>query len=983
MVDLYISFALGGRPMDWTSQTKLAGVDEISKASFNFKQPETDSVPIRGTSFYTTRLDDPQAVYLTPEHFPVKGDGIMDDTDALQQAINKIQEKIRYGIVFIPEGRYRLSKTVHVWKGIRLIGYGQNRPVFVLGKNTPGYQEGKGKYLIHFTNDRPDEGKPIRDASPGTFYSAIGNINFEIQDGNPAAIAVRSFFAQHCYLAHIDFYTGSGRAGVEKVGNEIDDCRFFGGDFGIITTKPSPSWPFLMIDSYFEGQRIAAIETEEGGLTLVRNHFKNIPGVIVVRPDRAEELWMTDSRMEDISGPAIIISDEYNARLQINLKDVVCERAPVLAAFRQSGRQIMGPSSIYQVKDFCHGLQIEDLGYIPEIKTTSDLIPLDEAPDPALSDIPALPPCDTWVNLASLGAKGDGITDDTEVIRAAIEQHRTIYFPTGRYRVTETITMKPDTVLIGISPITTQIIITDRTPAFDGEGPPKPLLVAPKGGTNIVTGIGLNTYGINRRAVAAKWMAGPNSMMNDVRFLGGHGTHNADGSAVPVYNNNRTGDGNPDYQWDSQYWSLWITDGGGGTFKDIWTPSPYAQAGIYISNTATEGRIYAMSVEHHVRNEAILRNVSNWKIYDLQMEEESGEGWNALPLHIENSSNIIITNLYLYRISRIENPFPYGVRIKSSHDLEFRGIHVYSPNKLSYDNTIYDQTQDVEIRSREIAGLKIAGKPPQKRPVKESPVLAPGARLEKVTGGFEFIDGATVDGDGNIYFTESRWHSIYRWSETNRDLTLVSDIPISPVGLAFDKSGNLLIVTRNGSVFALNPAGSIEEMRVLSPAPAAPREGMTAILPGHRWRDYHDFLKVATERSEVHYISPDGSVFIPKCEDLRRAFSLRAAIPGQPFYGADEFGQKTYAFKVNSDGSLINPRLFAEEGELDVAVDEAGNVYVAAGYIFVYDKTGKQIEIIDVPERPACLVFGGEDRKTLYITARSSLYKVKMRFRGR
>ncbi len=961
--------------MDLSTEKKMTDTQaSITKKSASFTK--------KGASFYTARLEDPQAVYLTPEKFPVKGDGIADDTDALQQAINTIQESIRYGIVYIPEGRYRLSKTVYVWRGIRLIGYGKNRPVFVLGKDTPGYQEGEGKYMIHFACERPEEGKPIRDANPGTFYSAISNINFEIQDGNPAVIAVRSFFAQHCYLAHSDFHIGSGRAGVEKVGNEIDDCRFFGGDYGIVTTKPSPSWPFLMIDSCFEGQRIAAIETEEGGLTLVRTHFRSVPSAIVVRPDRAEELWMADSRLEDISGPAFVISDEYNARPQFNLKNVVCERVPVLASFRLSGKKIEGPSLVYQVKDFCHGLHIQELGSTPEIKTTVELMPLAEAPAYTSSDIPPLPPCETWVNLRSLGAKGDGVTDDTGVIRAAIDQYRTIYLPTGRYRVTDTITMKPDTVLIGLSPITTQLIIADKTPGFDGDGPPKALLEAPKGGTNIVTGIGLNTHGLNRRAVAAKWMAGSNSMMNDVRFLGGHGSYQPDGKPVPPYNQNRTADGNPEYQWDTQYWSLWITDGGGGTFKDIWTPSPYAQAGIYVSDTATEGRIYAASIEHHMRNEVILRNVANWKLYDIQMEEEGAESWHALPLYLENCRNITIANLYMYRIFRIQNPFPYGVRVKSCQNLEFRGIHVYSPYKLSYDNTLYDQTHDVEIRSREIARLEISGQPPRRKPVTESPVLAPGARVKKAIGGFEFIDGLTGDEAGNVYFVESRWHSIYRWSGAAGDLALVSDLPVAPVGLAFDKSGNLLIVTRKGSVLALEPNGPVEDLQVLQPAPAASREGMVAVVPGHRWRDGHDFLKVAVAPSEAHFISPDGTTFIPECQDLKRSFSLRKAVPGRVCYVADEFGQKTYAFKVNADGSLSDPQLFAEEGELDVAVDEAGNVYIAAGQIFVYEKTGKQIDIIEVPERPACLAFGDRDRQTLYIAARSSLYKVRIRYKG-
>ncbi len=158
-----------------------------------------------GASFYTVRLLDPKAVYLDSGAFPVHGDGILDDTVALQHAINAAQEATGFGIVFVPEGRYRLTHTLHVWAGIRLIGFGARRPVFVLGPNTPSYQEGEGRYMIHFTSGRPQEGQPIRDANPGTFYSALSNIDIEIGEGNPAAVGVRSHWAQHCYLAHVDF----------------------------------------------------------------------------------------------------------------------------------------------------------------------------------------------------------------------------------------------------------------------------------------------------------------------------------------------------------------------------------------------------------------------------------------------------------------------------------------------------------------------------------------------------------------------------------------------------------------------------------------------------------------------------------------------------------------------------------------------------------------------------------------------------------
>ena len=415
-----------------------------------------------------------------------------------------------------------------------------------------------------------------------------------------------------------------------------------------------------------------------------------------------------------------------------------------------------------------------------------------------------------------------------------------------------------------------------------------------------------------------------------------------------------------------------------------------------------------MSIEHHVRNEVIIRNVSNWKIYDMQMEEESAESPNALPLRIENSSNITFANLYLYRVIRMTSPYPNGVIINSSKNIEFNGIHTYSPSKFTYDNTVYDQTYNYQVRDREIARLYISGNPPIENKEINNPLIIPtGEKVEKVAEGFEFIDGATVDKKGNVYFTDSRWRQIYKWSPESQELSLVRELLVTPAALAFDQSGDLLVTANNGKVVSFNPDSAEDNLEVLKPVSPESVHAKIALIPGHRWRDEHDFLTITTYSKEnppvthssytsylayfgvnldpltEEFVSPDSSTFIPQCEDLRRTYSLREAILGYPFFMADEFGQKTYKFSVNPDGSLSNPELFAERGELGVAVDSKGNVYIPAGNIFVYDKSGKQIDEIKVPERPACVVFGGKDRSTLYITARSSLYKINTVNSGR
>src|ERR1022692_906099 len=320
------------------------------------------AVPLFASSYYSARLNDPRAIYLTPDNFPVKGDGIADDSAVLQQAINQIQEKTNQGILFVPAGRYRLTKTIYIWPGIRLIGFGTVRPTFVLAANTPGFQQGPA-YMVFFAGARrPGAHATPPDASPGTFYSAISNLDIEIQDGNPGAVGIRAHYAQHCFLAHMDFHIGSGLAGIHDGGNVAQDVHFYGGKYGIWTRKPSPGWQFTVIDASFEGQREAAIREHEAGLTLIRPQFKNVPTAISIDPQYSDELWVKDGRMENIAGPAVVVSNENNARTEINMENVVCRKVPVFAAFRESGKRVAAPAEIYEVKTFSHGLQYHDIG---------------------------------------------------------------------------------------------------------------------------------------------------------------------------------------------------------------------------------------------------------------------------------------------------------------------------------------------------------------------------------------------------------------------------------------------------------------------------------------------------------------------------------------------------------------------------------------------------------------------------------------------
>ncbi len=961
---------------------------------------------VQSQSFYPVRLEDKTAVYLSNDRFGTKGDGVADDTAAVQKAIDTVADTTRQGIVFIPEGRYRLTHTLYVWPGVRLIGYGTQRPSFVLADDTPGYQTGPS-YMVLFAGgrigeqrrgglQRPANAPPVAfpgtvppatgvvDANPGTFYSAMSNVDFEIGEGNPGAVGIRFHIAQHCFLTHMNFRIGSGMAALHDIGNEGEDLHFYGGRYGIMTGRPSPGWQFTLLDSSFDGQREAAIEEHEAGLALVNDTFKNVPIAIEIEPKHIEELWIKNSTFENISRAAIIISSETSRLTEINVEGALCNKVNVFAQLRESGKTFSGKGPLYRVSTFTHGLIFDSPKAKGSIETRINTEPLAGDPQAGPPAIHALPSQTGWANALELGAKGDGTTDDTAALQHAVDTQRIVYLPSGRYLLTDTLRLRADTVLIGLHPSTTQLDLADNSSGFNGVGAPKAMLLAPPNGSTIVTGIGLFAGGINNRAVAAMWMAGKDSLMDDVRFLGGHGTNNPDGTRMNPYNNTHSGDPNPLYRWDAQYPSLWVLNGGGGTFADIWTPVTFSQAGLYISDTKTEGHVYELSSEHHVRNEVKLKRVANWEIVSLQTEEERGEGPECLPLSIEDSENVTVAEMHAYRVVSSFVPFPEAIHVTNSHNIRFRNLHIYSDSKVAFDSSVRD-TSGVINRELEIASLNLPGH--DAAGIVANPNHPAASRLE---GGFFNPSSATVDSQGRVYFVDSVKQNIYRYLPIERRLEVVRDSPIDPANLFFDRSDNLMVVSYagNGTVYSLKPDDPADHIEILKPQPSGPRPGLTPVLAIDHWRFDSEQNTNIGGAKPWQYISPDGSTFLPagadfvdgalyygvKMADVLRAFSLGKATPGRPFYVSDERQKRTYVADVNADGSLTNVRLFANQGGESIAVGPDGKVYLAAGQIYVYRPDGTLAGEIDVPERPISIVFGGKDRRTLFILARTSFY---------
>ena len=956
-------------------------------------------------SVFPMRPDDPHAVYLERGNFGAAADGKGDDTAAIQAAIDRVQETTEQGIVFVAEGRYRISRTIHLWSGIRLIGYGAHRPAFILGAKTPRFQEGHeflgtGRYMLQFASRRPAAGEPVVDANEFTFYSGISNLDFEIGEGNPAAIAVRFHVAQHSFLQHMRFQVGDGRAAIEDVGNGAIDLQIEGGEYGILSVRTSPAWQFLLMDSSLTGQRRAAIHTQEAGMTLVRDRIARTPVAVEITPGMSEQLFGRDLVLEDIGRSAVVLGDARKAHHEVTLDHVVCRNVPQIV---QSGT---GSSGMFAVKGSSHPYVEEHLTIGVEIGPDGrergmqirhrERAGSDKA---VASDIPLLPLMREWVNVRTLGAKGDG-SDDTAALQASIDGHRVLYFPSGAYRVTNTLRLRADSVLIGFNPVTTLITVTDEAANFTGEGEAVPVVQSAKGGAAILTGIGIATEAMDRRAAGLVWRAGPRSMVEDVNFRFGPGRRN------PALNSNLPRPAQPLQNFaanvGTQYPSLWVKDGGGGIFRSIWTANTLAKAGLLVENTTTPSVVYQMSCEHHMLHETQFHHASNWTVYALQTEEENPAGADAFSVDLKDAHHMVFANLFMYRVSRNVLPKLNAVEAADSTDIHFENVHDFSMTRLAFDNSVFDQTSGVRVRTHDFtvftlnSELKIGAPLPL-----PASIFAAGAKLQQLASGFSNIAGLTTDESGHLYFTDAAMHRIYRWNADAKKAEVLTDEVKTPMAAGFAGGRSLLVLDYSRSVFGVDSkTGEAKKIEAAS----APVSGTSLILPV----GFHNSMETLARQMEhrgVVYARPSNMAIVAEVKDEARSYfyapgSTSAIMAGgnwqpmlqasqwQLFHAGDEHMAVTeeddtvYRLRLDSLEHMTATE-FAPRGGSSVVIDAAGNVYVAEGQLYIYNASGREIGVVEIPERPGSLAFGGSDKETLFIGARGSLFSLQTAAAGR
>lgn len=273
----------------------------------------------------------------------------------------------------------------------------------------------------------------------------------------------------------------------------------------------------------------------------------------------------------------------------------------------------------------------------------------------------------------------------------------------------------------------------------------------------------------------------------------------------------------------------------------------------------------------------------------------------------------------------------------------------------------------------------------------EGGILAPGAKLEKLAGDFQFTEGPASDRDGNVYFTDQPNDRILKWSAAGTLSTFKQPCGRSN-GLCFDRQGQLwACADEKNELWCIDPAGQVTvvvkdyEGKLLNGPNdlwLRPDGGLYFTDPYYQ-RPYWQRGPKAIDKECVYFLAPDHKHLSRVIDDLKQPNGIIGTPDGKLLYVADIGAKKTFAYDIQPDGTLKNKQLFCQLGSDGMTIDSEGNVYLTGKGVTVFDKAGQQVQQIDVPEGwTANVCFGGVDQQTLFITASKSLYAIRMRVHG-
>jgi gluconolactonase len=281
--------------------------------------------------------------------------------------------------------------------------------------------------------------------------------------------------------------------------------------------------------------------------------------------------------------------------------------------------------------------------------------------------------------------------------------------------------------------------------------------------------------------------------------------------------------------------------------------------------------------------------------------------------------------------------------------------------------------------------------PTASQPSEASAVVAPGATLRKLAGDFAFTEGPTSDAQGNVFFTDQPNDRIMKWSVDGKLSTFLRPAGRAN-GMFFDARGRLVACAdEKTELWSIAPdgtrtvlVGEYEGKKLNGPNDVwvSPDGALFFTDPFYK-RPWWDYDQPPQSTAQVYWLSADRRTLRRVTNDLLKPNGIIGTPDGKTLYVADIGAGLTYAFDIEADGGLANKRVFCQRGSDGMTLDTEGHLYLTGKGVMVFDRTGTQVGHIGVPEDwTANVSFGGADRHTLFITASTGLYAIRMRVKG-
>jgi len=266
------------------------------------------------------------------------------------------------------------------------------------------------------------------------------------------------------------------------------------------------------------------------------------------------------------------------------------------------------------------------------------------------------------------------------------------------------------------------------------------------------------------------------------------------------------------------------------------------------------------------------------------------------------------------------------------------------------------------------------------------------SQVKKILTGFQFAEGPVWVPDGFLLFSDIPADTIYKYEPGQGKEVFIKPSGHSN-GLTLDKQGRLLICEHDRQVSRLEKDGTMKSLvtsylgnRLNSPNDIVVKSDEVIYFTDPPFGLQDRSVGKELDFSGVYRLEQDGSLSL-----LESSLELPNGLAFSPdesvLYVDDSNSGKVYAFNVTGEGLLEDKRIFASVGNRGgdgMKTDIEGNILVTGpDGINVFNPEGHKLGVIECPETPANIAWGDIDYKTLYITARTSLYSLRVKTGGK